>query len=66
MWECEMKSAKCKETLDSIAFTLNYIWLQDHGAKKIPYPQLEEEKRQMPLVAEREQEKKDNNISPKK
>lgn len=57
---------KREETLDSIAFTLNYIWLQDHGAKKIPYPHLEEEERQMPMVAEGKQEKKDNSISPKK
>jgi len=29
--------------LDSIAFTLNHIWLQDHGAKAIPYSKMEEE-----------------------
>lgn len=66
VWECELKPQKREETLDSIAFTLNHIWLQDHGAKKIPYPQLEEEERQMPMVAEGKQEKKDNSISPKK
>lgn len=66
VWECELKPQKREETLDSIAFTLNHIWLQDHGAKKIPNPQLEEEESQMPMVAEGEQEKKGNSISPKK
>ena len=31
VWECELKPAKREETLESIAFTLNHIWLQDHG-----------------------------------
>jgi DNA mismatch endonuclease (patch repair protein) len=43
VWECELKPSKREETLDSIAFTLNHIWLQDHGAKTVPYSQLEEE-----------------------
>ncbi len=43
VWECELKPSKREETLDSIAFTLNHIWLQDHGAKTIPYSQLEKE-----------------------
>ena len=30
VWECELKPSKREETLDSIAFTLNHIWLQDH------------------------------------
>jgi DNA mismatch endonuclease (patch repair protein) len=38
--------------LESLAFTLNHIWLQDHGAKTVPYPQLEEENMQMPVAAE--------------
>jgi len=38
VWECELKLTKREETLDSIAFTLNHIWLQDHVAKAIPYP----------------------------
>ena len=42
VWECELKPQKREETLDSIAFTLNHIWLQDHGAKTIPYPKVEE------------------------
>ena len=52
VWECELKPAKREETLDSIAFTLNHIWLQDHGAKAISYPKLEEEDMQMPMAAE--------------
>ena len=52
VWECELKPQKREETLDSIAFTLNRIWLQDHGAKSIPYPKLEEEDMQMPMAAE--------------
>ena len=51
VWECELKPQKREETLDSIAFTLNHIWLQDHGAKTIPYPKLEEEL-EMPKAAE--------------
>ena len=47
VWECELKPQKSEETLDSIAFTLNHIWLQDHRAKSVPYPKLEEEDMQM-------------------
>ena len=52
VWECELKPSKREETLESIAFTLNHIWLQDHGAKAISYPKLEEEDMQMPMAAE--------------
>ena len=52
VWECELKPSKREETLDSIAFTLNHIWLQDHEAKMVPYPKLEEEDIQMPMAAE--------------
>ena len=63
VWECELKPSKREETLDSIAFTLNHIWLQDHtrclmadGRGKmdggIPYLQLDEEDMQMPMAAE--------------
>ena len=34
---------KREQTLDSLAFTLNHIWLQDHGAKTVQYPKMEEE-----------------------
>ena len=42
IWECELKPSKREETLKSLAFTLNKIWLDDHAIKK-PYPKLEEE-----------------------
>ena len=29
VWECELKASRREETLDSIAYTLNHIWLQD-------------------------------------
>ena len=54
VWECELKPSKREETLESIAFTLNHIWLQDHGVKTVPYPKVEEEDMQMPMAAEGE------------
>ena len=36
VWECELKPSKREETLESIAFTLNHIWLQDHGCLSRP------------------------------
>jgi hypothetical protein len=39
VWECELKPSKREETLESIAFTLNHIWLQDHRSLT-PYPSL--------------------------
>ena len=60
VWECELTPKKREETLESIAFTLNHIFLQDHGIS--PRPQITritqigqmEEETQMPLVAEEE------------
>ena len=52
VWECELKPSKREETLDSIAFTLNHIWLQDHQTKVLPYPKPDEEDMQMPMAAE--------------
>ena len=43
VWECELKPSKREETLDSIAFTLNHIWMQDHQVVAKPYPHFEEE-----------------------
>jgi DNA mismatch endonuclease (patch repair protein) len=48
VWECELKPSKREDTLESIAFTLNHIFLQDRkckmedGRSKM-YPLLEEE-----------------------
>lgn len=50
VWECELKPSKLEETLDSIAFTLNHIYLQDRSVQK-PYEAQEEEK-EMPMAAE--------------
>jgi DNA mismatch endonuclease (patch repair protein) len=52
VWECELTQKKREETLESIAFTLNHIWLQDHGAKAAPYLKQDEEDIQMPMAAE--------------
>ena len=57
VWECELKPSKREETLESIAFTLNHIWLQDRRCKMADvggkmYPQSEEEDIQMPMAAE--------------
>ena len=50
VWECELTPKKREETLESIAFTLNHIYLQDHSMPK-PYETMEEEMA-MPMAAE--------------
>ncbi len=52
VWECELKPSKREGTLDSIAFTLNHIWLQDHQTHVTAYPQQNEEDIQMAMAAE--------------
>ena len=52
VWECELKPQKREETLDSVAFTLNHIWLQDHQTRVASYPEREEEDMYMPMAAE--------------
>lgn len=52
VWECELAPKLKEKTLESLAFTLNHIWLKDHSAKSIPYPKLEEEDMKMPMAAE--------------
>jgi len=52
VWECELKPSKREETLESIAFTLNHIWLQDHQTRITAYPRKDEEDVQMPMAAE--------------
>ncbi|MBR0276802.1 MAG: DNA mismatch endonuclease Vsr [Prevotella sp.] len=51
VWECELTPKRREETLESIAFTLNHIYLQDHGVVK-PYEPQDEEALQMPMAAE--------------
>ena len=50
VWECQLKPKQREKTLDSIAFTLNHIWLQDHRVRVVSHPQ--EECSPMPLAAE--------------
>lgn len=40
VWECQLKPDKREQTLASLAYTLNHIYLQDHS---IHYPHIEEE-----------------------
>jgi DNA mismatch endonuclease (patch repair protein) len=54
VWECELKPKKREETLESLAYTLNRIWLQDHAAPPTLYPVLDEENAIMPKAAEEE------------
>ena len=43
VWECELKPKVREQTLKSLAFTLNKIWLEDHAVVGKPYPKQEEE-----------------------
>jgi DNA mismatch endonuclease (patch repair protein) len=52
IWECELKPKVREQTLDSLAYTLNHIWLQDHSVRSKMYPQLEEESENYLKVAE--------------
>ncbi len=52
VWECELTSKRREETLESLAFTLNHIFLQDHSIREKAYPQIEEESTNMPKAAE--------------
>lgn len=47
IWECQLKSAFREQTLKSLEYTLNHLYLQDRTIK--PYNKLEEEKQ---MVAE--------------
>ena len=52
VWECELKPSKREQTLKSLAYTLNKIWLEDHSVIK-PYPTLEEEDGMLMAAEER-------------
>jgi DNA mismatch endonuclease (patch repair protein) len=55
VWECELKPSKREKTLESIAFTLNHIWLQDHQVNiALKCAERDEEDIQMPKAAEEE------------
>ena len=47
VWECELKPKVREQTLESLAFTLNHIWMKDHQVIAKPYPQFEEEEGMM-------------------
>ena len=52
VWECELKPKVRERTLDSLAFTLNHIWLQDHSLRNVAYPAIEEESDSLLVAAE--------------
>ena len=52
VWECELKPKACEQTLDSIAFTLNHIWMMDHQVIIKNYPKFEEEEGMMKAAEE--------------
>ena len=41
VWECELKGAQRESTLESLAFTLNKIFLQDHSVRRYEIPEEE-------------------------
>ena len=52
IWECELKPSKREETLRSLAFTLNRIWLEEHAVIGKPYPKMEEEEGMLKVAEE--------------
>ena len=52
VWECELTPKRREKTLESLAFTLNHIWLQDHRTFANLYPELKEIDDQIPMAAE--------------
>ncbi|SFF84462.1 T/G mismatch-specific endonuclease [Prevotella sp. KH2C16] len=46
VWECELKPKVREETLRSLAFTLNHIFLQDHSYRRM------EEEQELDMAAE--------------
>ena len=51
IWECELKPSRRDDTLKSLAFTLNEIWLDSHKVKRY-YTIPEEESEHYQKVAE--------------
>jgi len=52
VWECELTPKRREETLESVAFTLNHIFLQDHSQHPRPYQPRECDPAAMPMAAE--------------
>lgn len=40
VWECQLRNDKREQTLESLAYTLNHIYIKDHS---VAYPRLEDE-----------------------
>ena len=45
VWECELKPAKRNETLESLAYTLNHIYLKDRSIVRYEFPE------EIPIIA---------------
>ncbi len=56
VWECELTTKRREETLESLAFTLNHIYLQDYSLPK-EYKPIEEEG-PIPMAAEEREDVK--------
>lgn len=54
IWECELKPAVREKTLESLAFTLNHIYLEDHHIRRYELPEEVPE-----MVAEPEAERRE-------
>ena len=57
VWECELTPKRREDTLESIAFTLNHIWLQDRRCQMADersqmYSHNDEDDMRMPMAAE--------------
>ena len=39
IWECELKPVVREKTLESLAFTLNHIFLEDHHIRRYELPE---------------------------
>ena len=57
IWECELKPKVREQTLESLAFTLNHIWMKDHQVVVKPYPRFEEEEGMMKAAEEANHQK---------
>ena len=53
VWECELTTKRREETLRSLVYTLNRIWLDDHSLKR-PYREATEEEEEYLKAAEDE------------
>lgn len=42
VWECQLKAPVREQTLESLAYTLNRIFLQDHSTKRYTFPEKEQ------------------------